>query len=233
MKNLNLLYNKNYYVFVDKDGKISADNEHIKNVNNELVNYQFDSKDYLQSASNNINSFVLHTTYPGTLVGLGNLHSYSSTDAVKLGFTFDYVTGQPYIPGSTVKGIIRSAFKEKEIQQIFKKRIGISLSENDLIKMLFENVNVVFYDAVLSKDNAGAKILDFDYITPHKKKTKDPKPIQFLKIRPNIGIEFRFEFCSLPEGLSESTVLELFKEILLIVGVGAKASVGYGNLIEK
>jgi len=57
-----------------------------------------------------INSFELTTTYPGLLCGVGYNHGISSESDFKVGFYFDHTTGLPVIPGSSVKGILRSAF---------------------------------------------------------------------------------------------------------------------------
>lgn len=239
MKNLNLLYNKKYYKFKENDGtnkynkdKFIVDEIAIDNANKALKEYTFSPTDYIALFSDSIKRFVLYTTYPGTIVGLGNLHSYSTKNALKLGFTFDYVTGQPYIPGSTIKGILKHAFMNFDENE----KSPISVFENhdkaSLIKCLFDECRVIYYDAVISKDNNGT-VLDIDYITPHPSEISNPKPIEFLKIKPNVGIEFRFEFIDLPETLNENELLNLFKEVLMIVGVGAKTSVGYGGMIEK
>jgi CRISPR-associated protein Cmr6 len=56
------------------------------------------------------NSFELTTTYPGLLCGVGYNHGISSEADFKVGFYFDHTTGLPVIPGSSVKGVLRSAF---------------------------------------------------------------------------------------------------------------------------
>lgn len=56
-------------------------------------------------------AFQLVTTYPGLLIGMGNPHDAKLDAAVKLGFSFDYVTGLPYLPGSSLKGICVPAFR--------------------------------------------------------------------------------------------------------------------------
>jgi CRISPR-associated protein Cmr6 len=54
----------------------------------------------------------LKTTYPGLLIGSGYPHPKlpENTDDFQLGFFFDHTTGVPVIPGSTVKGVLRSHF---------------------------------------------------------------------------------------------------------------------------
>jgi CRISPR-associated protein Cmr6 len=50
------------------------------------------------------------TTYPGLLIGSGYSFGSDSKGEFKLGFYFDHSTGMPVIPGSSVKGLLRSAF---------------------------------------------------------------------------------------------------------------------------
>lgn len=52
----------------------------------------------------------LKTIYPGLITGIGINHETGLMGEIKLGFQFDYTTGIPYIPGSSVKGLLRSAF---------------------------------------------------------------------------------------------------------------------------
>ena len=64
--------------------------------------------------------FPLDTTWPGLMVGLGYGHSTgikghdedkdASKGEFKAGFYFDFTTGLPVLPGSTIKGILRSFF---------------------------------------------------------------------------------------------------------------------------
>lgn len=56
------------------------------------------------------NGFELTTTYPGLLCGVGYNHGISSESDFKVGFYFDHTTGLPVIPGSSVKGVLRSVF---------------------------------------------------------------------------------------------------------------------------
>ena len=54
------------------------------------------------------------TTYPGLTLGTGYTHETGELGEFKLGFFFDHTTGYPCIPGSTVKGCLRSMFPKKE-----------------------------------------------------------------------------------------------------------------------
>ena len=72
-----------------------------------------------------------------------------------------------------------------------------------------------------------------DFITPHETPFKDPTPIEFLKVLPNV--EFTFFFKVVPISfkgkiITTSEILNLYKQILLDTGIGAKTNVGYGQL---
>lgn len=109
-------------------------------------------------------------------------------------------------------------------------------------KLVYVNKSIykrdIFYDAVIMtayKDRNGiVHVVDDDSITPHKEgPLKDPVPITMLKIAPGCVLEFRFhlnDFASLSgKTFMAKEKLNLFKQILEIVGVGAKTNVGYGQ----
>lgn len=55
-------------------------------------------------------SIQLTTTYPGLLLGSGYAHGIGKQGEHKIGFYFDHTTGLPVIPGSSIKGALRSVF---------------------------------------------------------------------------------------------------------------------------
>ncbi|KAE9633435.1 MULTISPECIES: type III-B CRISPR module RAMP protein Cmr6 [Defluviitalea] len=249
--NIGFLFYKDYY---DSSfwTKIFLKGEKIKNQEGKK-NYKQEVKRYFDNKNNNIlkqnklyplqplgkDHFTLKTIYPGLLFGAGYMHETGQDNEFKIGFYFDYTTGMPYIPGSSVKGLLRSAFKASEsyIREIFKSNslfcnvneISISDLENEIFegkKSIYDRD--IFFDAVLIKsDNTDGRFLGEDFITPHKDPLKNPVPIKFLKVLPNVV--FRFEF-DLKDGiLSVEQKLALFKQIILDLGIGAKTNVGYGN----
>lgn len=161
----------------------------------------------------------------------------SGNEEIKNGFSFDYTTGQPYIPASSVKGTLRSYFKEKRmaVSEIIKTKTEIEFStkEMELLESdIFDNSDV-FLDAVIHNGDKDGYILSTDYITPHESPTKNPVPIRILKINPGVQIEFRFilNYHTINEKtVSQKMLEEIFKELLSLFGVGAKTNVGYGIL---
>ncbi|GAB6279308.1 MAG: type III-B CRISPR module RAMP protein Cmr6 [Lentimicrobium sp.] len=88
----------------------------------------------------------------------------------------------------------------------------------------------IFHDVYFYEGNQKGIFLGTDYITPHPNPLKNPIPIKFLKILPNVKIKFQFD---LKDNLiSKELKKELFKKILLDFGIGAKTNVGYGQFTE-
>ncbi len=201
-------------------------------------------------------SFSLKTIYPGLVIGSGYNHpaqdsssdhrEHSSnqkkqTSDFQFGFYFDYTTGMPVIPGSTVKGVLKSVFPKEgdsgEIKNEKLKYVNGLLRKDSLLtqgnwEKLFEKGNI-FFDAYVSGTPDNGKIFAEDYITPHKDQFKNPIPIRFLKIAPDVTFDFQFKLkdSDLGDGqiITASEKLALFKKILLGFGIGAKRNVGYGN----
>lgn len=168
-----------------------------------------------------------NTTYPGLLIGSGYMHELKDIEGqLILGFHFDYTSGLPCIPASSIKGVLRSAFKHKPYIQecLTKENINIEALEDEI----FEGKDI-FFDGFISKSVEGGYLLDDDFITPHKDNPlKNPIPLRFIKIRPNV--EFTFQF-KLKDGiLTKEQKLLLFDQILQDLGIGAKTNVGYGQL---
>lgn len=180
---------------------------------------------------NNINlKFNTEVLYPGLLIGIGNTNlfimekeSVTNEKFKCLGFTLDYVTGMPYIPGSAVKGLLWSVFREKSIfvekwlldekictnsdvfktvdklkEYLFGYKVSNHYVSNEEITDS-DNTHYcrnVYYDAVIVKSKDNNDFLDQDNICPHKLKDKGKivkNPIRFLRVTPGTEFEFRFK----------------------------------------
>ena len=237
MKNLHLLFHKTYY---EKIGTAEF-NDSLQAINQELFQTKFDAESYLPAPVSGTTTFCMATAYPGMLIGTGYAHGTGLEDAdddINCGFSFDYVTGQPYIPGSSVKGVLSTCFQYPEIiEQLCTNAKGIV---PELKKSIFgtaarEDCGVdVFFDAVIRCGDTNGRILGSDYITPHDKSlTRNPTPIMLLKLLPGVILEFRFLLRD--SVIGEITVTakakeKLFFELLKLFGIGAKTNVGYGIL---
>ena len=189
-------------------------------------------------------AFRLATTYPGLLLGTGLHHGTGGLKHdLKMGFQFDYTTGLPYIPGSSLKGVLRSMFPEtvtdtRRCKYICSK-LGKKLSAEDVValgKDIFEQGRDIFFDALIVESKApDGHILGEDYITPHRDALKNPIPLQIIKVLPCVVFAFSFRLLdSKIAGVSVTAAEKrrLFRDILLEVGVGAKTNTGYGQFVE-
>jgi len=160
----------------------------------------------------------------------------SGNEEIKTGFSFDYTTGQPYIPASSVKGMLRSYFKEhrQAVCEIIKAKTGIEFtkSEIELLESDIFDYNDIFLDAVVYCGDKHGYMLSSDYITPHDKDhIKNPVPIRILKINPGVQLEFRFllnDHTVNDKTVKKDMLKDIFTELLSLFGVGAKTNVGYG-----
>lgn len=229
MDNLNLLYNKLYYSAVHlSEREFGA---HVNKCNRKLFAAGFwEDTDHSQLMDQLAShQFILQTAYPGLLIGLGNAHSAGiSSEELVLGFTFDYVTGLPYIPGSTVKGVLRSFFKNHP--QSAAEVLGMDLNTVNRLESEIFDGHDVFFDAVVYDSNAYGQLIGPEYITPHSCPTDNPVPISMVKVMPGVRFKFRFK-------LGDSTHLtaekkqKLFADLLCMLGIGAKTNVGFGSLL--
>ncbi len=255
-------YTKHYYRGDKLEFIPNPDKEHFNKKNKELIGYCFSSNNVIQSIPSYGNcSLTFKTSNPGLLVGTGLMHEAGLTDRAgkkvegefKLGMQFDYTTGLPYIPGSSIKGVIRSIFpdnyksesdtdKQNRIKYLQSLPQLKQKNYEDIIRLkniMFEGIGDdgkplpfgkrdIFYDAFIIAGDEKTRIFDSDFITPHKNPLKNPIPLMLMKVRPGVSIEMRF---NLHDGvISKEDKLELIKTIIMDLGVGAKTNVGYGRL---
>ncbi len=207
--------------------------------------------------------FSLTTIYPGLILGAGYSHpALHKVDTTKkndlsdfqLGFFFDHTTGLPVIPGSSVKGVLKSVFPKKDFPFKEEKLEYIRSLLPDEKRQLIDFINwqkifferkLVFLDAYIAEIPPDGKILEDDNITPHTAGIfKNPIPIRFLKVAPGVTFTFQFllknymksDLHKLTASKEDEVVLsvhdikEVFKNILIDFGIGAKRNVGYGQL---
>lgn len=210
-------------------------------------------------------SVLAQVCYPGLLVGLGNAHQSGMTDPeIQLGITLDPVTGLPFLPGSTVKGILRSAFlQNREYVACLLEEQGLTLSGAQVEELELDSFGKqqpygtyeikeergggkdVFLDAFPVKGDAKGHLLGLENITPHRAEKPElegltsPVPLNLVKVMPGVVFQFRFQLVDSTLGKGEETVtvtagqkLQLYRQLLLDLGAGAKTNVGFGGLKE-
>lgn len=194
---------------------------------------------------------------PGLLIGSGLAHGLpDSKEDVKTGLQFDYTSGLPVIPGSSVKGVIRSAFptivadaeKLNYIRSLIAdipKFSALGLEDKDILELgnqmfnhgdIFADALLVGYGTRMKQHGPVKQVLTEDYITPHTGgPLAQPIPIKIVKVAPGVTFAFCFKFNETKIGakvVSASMKKALCSAILQDLGVGAKTNVGYGVLKE-
>lgn len=232
-KNMNYIYNVSYFDEVQDKSKVNA-------ANRALFGHKFPEIEMFKEleSEKEYHSFTLKTQYPGLLMGTGYLHDIKADGAYKVGFSFDYVNGNPYYPGSSLKGILRSVFpgqrkmdKDDYRQYLIGKldELGVKEVEKEAIDQLEKEIfdfNDIFLGAY-PEGNKNTAYMKSEYITPHKP-LKNPNPISLIKVGPDV--KFKFSFL-LHDGalLTADQKAKLFEAILLDFGIGAKTNVGFGK----
>lgn len=268
MKNLSKAYYKDYFSGSKvelRGNEIKVSNAQIFIKNKKLLKDA--DADYLKAANNILSNnklpinaeFPLTVCYPGLVTGIGITHEAKIEGEFKLGMHLDYTTGLPVIYGSSVKGVLRSAFMadnlleillsltekredRKYLQDLSEKFKSRSLGEWSKIifgddedrDMCSVYERDIFFDAILYKSNQNGSFLSSDSITPHgSDPLKNPVPLTFVRIASGTKIKFRFKLVPTKTEDKEITIEDkefLFKAILMAFGVGAKTNVGYGRL---
>lgn len=246
INNIYKLFYKEYYREVNFKNVLSGKAERIGPINDTIKSSTLESIP-CPIPIEGMDTFRMKVLYPGLITGVGLVHDSKGIEGgYNLGMHFDYTYGMPIIYGSTVKGVLKEYFKEfkKSSTKLSKEQLEKLPEEEQLFegkrkndKNETENIPIyerdVFFDAVIvsgPKNNGTGGFLEDDYITPHKDPLSNPTPIKMLKIAAGTIIEFRFKLNGSDE--EKKAKLDLFKEILTTVGIGAKTNVGYGQLKE-
>lgn len=209
-----------------------------------LTRSRFDhERDYVPPVPGST-GFTLKVAYPGLLVGVSaprgvgrtvlkqNMASGVRRVRQAQDFTgsmsLDYTSGQPYIPGSTVKGMLRRHFRHTPLA--VAEILGCAPEEIPALeRALFEEEDV-FFDAVVFDSDHRGRVLGREAVALHDGPTGRVRQMAFLKIRP--GVRFHFRFMPTDGGLSAKRKLWLYRELLLLFGVGSRTRQGYGILLE-
>jgi len=301
MKNTSfLLYNDYYQDFKHwlqlnlKEKSVKENIEkHFNKKNALIIENGFDSQisdTVLENYEKEGGHFELLVSGAGLLIGAGYNHEVGAAGELKMGYSFDYTTGLPYIPGSSIKGVIRNAFpkikydknakvysynidandkkfhlnfaiehaKACSIEQLLDELesknfltkvfdLGMYIKEPNLEKLyeigleLFEGYNFVsgaedklpmvkrdvFFDAFPVHASRGGNLFGLDAVAKHTKITKNPIPLLFLTVMPEVTFRFYFDF-KLGKHINRIQKLNLVQKLILIHGIGAKTNVGYG-----
>ena len=258
--NLGLFYYKGMYDDLSDEKLLKLLKEDIE-INNDQIDkilkfkisntptqFQYDGYEFV--------NISLKTKAPGLLIGTGYFHEIPNLKGQLInGFEFDYTSGLPKIPASSVKGVLRSAFPLEEneinlnkltkdqkfvkqeinqgkyefIKKLLRKVADKNFSFEEIIKIKDEifNYGDIFLDAELYVENK--EIFAIEHFTPHKDKFSNPIPLKFLKIKENITFEFRFLLSKKEMILSTIQRKNLFECLIKELGIGAKTNENYGR----
>ncbi len=232
--NLHYLFHREYYKELSE--------RHFAKCNSALYQAQFGKEDSDEAYRYSLGNCLVHlkTTYPGALVGIStDLRAMNGEEPIEAGMSFDYTSGMPYIPGAMVKGILRACFRYPEMifDLIGRRDIDIEALEKEIFGALNNDERTtfvpkdkkdIFFDAVMVRGNKQGKFLAPEFWTTEQD-ILQPRMLQrILKIRPKVCFLFRF---NLHDGIiTAEEKKNLFEELLIIHGIGARTSVGYGAL---
>lgn len=106
-----LFYKKMYHHLYENENTrpLTLDNNYVSSVNSEVLGTELQESPSFPTKHH----FSLTTIYPGLVIGTGYNHNAKDCkDNFDFGFFFEHTTGMPLIPGSSIKGVIRSIFKK-------------------------------------------------------------------------------------------------------------------------
>lgn len=88
-------------------------------------------------AANNA-GLSMQVGYPGFITGIGIKRGIKDVpDEIKIGFAFDHTTGLPYMPGSGLKGVLRSAFPQRFNASLQEKHVLFAPSRSRFLQQYF------------------------------------------------------------------------------------------------
>lgn len=210
--NISLLFNKVIFKRLDKSDLFKNKTKEIHQklftlpLNLQHVNLlDIKNQGLIPNKNRVVGTFDLTTTWPGLLIGLGYGHSTgNSDDEFKNGFYFDFTTGLPILPGSTVKGILRSYFPDRYdiLVEDKKLRKEVLLKKNNILKRLISILNSL--DIEPNKSLVAGNVWNEETIKELENIIFEGKNSD-SKISSNIQDVF---FDSFPQNAGKSNVLE-------------------------
>jgi CRISPR-associated protein Cmr6 len=182
---------------------------------------------------------ILFITTSRFVSGLGREHP------IENGFVWHPALGTPYLPGSSVKGIVRAwiengwndtPIEPAAFHRIFGSDYRQGSGQYDRQRMLIpQSGSILFLDALPTAPVQ----LKADVMTPHygdyyqgKSPPADwlsPNPIPFLTVAPGASFQFALAPKTPADHADVATALDWLTQALAWLGAGAKTAVGYGR----
>jgi len=206
--------------------KPNFNSKQVKNISEKL----FESVKLLLS-SNNYIKFDFTTNWR-LIVGLGHPSVYETS------ITLHHIYGIPYIPSSSLKGIVRSWI----ISEKFSNDEQLALKDKEHFCKVFgyqtNTGKIIFFDAFpIDNINIVQDVMNVHYPKYYNGNEaptdyQNPNPVFFSTIK---DTSFQFIIGSKKEKLESfiignKTITEWLKDSLENHGIGAKTAVGYGYM---
>lgn len=153
--NLGWVFYKKYYYNLQ-------DNTVIQGLNATLLNGTSSFQDPILQKPTTSQKIAPYTSsaivqYPGLMAGIGVKHGTGrSTDEIKLGFSFDHTTGLPYIPASSIKGLLRSVFPSR-LYEASRLVMPSSKRTADVLEKKARNLEILMIKYLLPNANIPIK----------------------------------------------------------------------------
>lgn len=182
------------------------------------------------------------TTETRLITGIGEI------SPTEVGMVFDRNTGLPFIPGSSIKGVLRRAYCIN-----FVRGVESSMEEDMVIEEKDVPGLVEIFGSLDTKDaeKGGFSFMDaypeappvmaMDIMNPHHGKyyqgesrrgpvgTEAPTPIKFLAVEKETVFKFRGVFLNKTAQKYKEELKAAFVAAFTELGIGAKTAVGYGR----
>lgn len=189
-------------------------------------------KDVAESAGGWAENYVSQGPF---VTGIGLPHP------VENGFTWHHTLGVPYLPASSIKGMMRAWARDwKELDCSKGSDIARLLGTVAKEGQETEAGALIVFDAL----PVGDIELYLEVLTPHIGQWRlngsnppadwiSPVPVPFLAVKE--GAKFQFAFGLRKGGTKEyiNAAFTLLSEALDWIGAGAKTSVGFGRMLDK
>ncbi|NOX36049.1 MAG: type III-B CRISPR module RAMP protein Cmr6 [Calditrichaeota bacterium] len=167
--------------------------------------------------------FSMHTTWR-LITGIG------ASSSLEVGMILHHVYGIPYIPASSIKGLLRYYLTKIEPDPELVALLGKGGDEEG------EKGKIVFLDAFpqpefdISVDIMNNHYQDYYMDDKPPADWMDPNPIKFLTVK-NATFVFRLFSNSREVGVEKlEDVARQLSQALINLGIGAKTAVGYGRM---
>jgi len=218
IENLNLLHHR-YSKWTDTQQEkltslLAEKTKMTSDLNQRTVKIVEDAEDYIT---------VCYKVLDKLMIGTGGESPYGSRSLM----TFHHLYGDPYLPATAIKGMLRSYWIQEGLPDL-EKLFGVGESEGFEIKA---EEKLLFFDIFPEKYN-----LVFEVMTPHHKKyygdgknptdDEDPAPITFPALE---DANFKvYVACGKSGVLEKYKIKKHLEQAFKYYGIGAKTALGYG-----